>query len=141
MTTSTVGLSNEEPIHRQKSALADRQIYGHGPVDLPIAILSSHQDVWIAMLLGTPQSFANQISQEKVTHDLHVYSFLDENQLADCWRKLSHIPRRSENPVEEELLDWDIAIETRSTSGSTQIVARVEYRGRSSPKPVIDPWD
>lgn len=41
----------------------------------------------------------------------------------------------------DELLDWDVAIEVAPTRPSGTLAVTLEYAGRATPSPTIDPWD
>jgi hypothetical protein len=42
---------------------------------------------------------------------------------------------------EEDVLDWDFYLENPPLKPATTIELEFEYRGRSQPIPVTDPWD
>ena len=142
ISTTTLVTRQEAPVQRQKSALADRQIFVDEPVDRLTATRSSLQNEWGAMVASLG-SFADLISPYWVVpqHHADTYSLLDEYDLADYWRVLLYRSRQLSQLREEELLDWDVTIKTLSTRPSMTILASVEYRGRAKPSPVVDPWD
>lgn len=147
MSTATLAIRREEPFQRQMNALADRQV---------------HVDETVPQRLGV-----NRWRRERVVMDDTIVDFADMIPIyiapidaAVCWpvvtacwpleeeydhsvfrRDPSHRSHRMPQPREEELLDWDVTIETLSARPSTTIFASVEYRGRAKPRPVLDPWE
>ena len=54
---------------------------------------------------------------------------------------VSETPANSEpHPDEEEVLDWDVTIETTPSRPSGTMQVKLEYRGRSKPIPAENPW-
>ena len=137
---STATTSGDEPVHRQKYAITDPLVAIFEPVYRPPTTRSSLAWEWFATLDALQLDFTELVSQYAVTRNLAVHSPADELDVAAHWAALLRRPLQLPQSPEEDILDWETAIEPAPSRPSGWIEVSLEFAGRSKPLPEEDPW-
>ena len=119
-------------------------------------LASQHPDILILYSLGTEIDVLSNdedhkvlLWENKIAQLRHDRTTEDTGQSVDevifddfiFPAEVSKLDRSEIGVYEESILDWDITIETAPSRPSGTIQVQLEYRGRSTPIPVEDPWE
>lgn len=97
---------------------------------------------WDSAVLNLSQDFADLVSRSMVSRTLPLHSPEDEPRLAECWAAFVSAYRQPHHRLveEDELLDWDFAIEAAPARPGGLIEVTLQFEGCDEPFPEDDPW-